>query len=297
LSDTGAVALLDAIPDITAVIRGDGTIVGVNRAWRMFALDNGGDPTTTGLGANYFAACERAARAGCPEAAAAESGLHAVLEGGSLEWDLEYACASPSVGRWFVMRATLIAGPEPAVLVSHMNITRRKMAEQDLERKASEDPLTGLANRALFARRLTSALKPRTTRSSLSDVGLLYIDLDGFKHVNDTYGHAAGDELLQAIASRLHLLSRPQDTVARLGGDEFAVLAPRITADGLAALAARIEAALTQPHLIHNHPIAVGASVGLHLAAPGESASESLHRADEAMYAIKRAQANQSVLR
>jgi len=286
-------ALLDAMPDATAILDGVGTIVAVNRAWRMFTLDNGGTTDATGVGVNYLDVCRRAAAAGCQDAVAASAGLVAVLGGETVECDLEYACPSPAVGRWFVLRFTPIAGPEPGVLVSHMNISRRKIAEGDLERRASEDPLTRLANRALFSQRLTSALTRRSARTARADVGLLYLDLDGFKPVNDTFGHAAGDEVLQAVAVRLKLLTRPQDTAARLGGDEFAVLAPRIAAHGLALLAARIEEALAEPHVIHGNTVEVSASVGAYLAGPGENVVAALNRADEAMYVAKRARLRQ----
>jgi len=163
------------------------------------------------------------------------------------------------------------------------------MAEQTLAHQAAHDPLTGLANRTLFAVRLTAAWTRRSGRPVRGDVGLLYLDLNGFKQVNDTYGHDAGDEVLVTTAHRLCAQVRPGDTVARLGGDEFAVTAPRITNDGLAAMAARISCALAQPHFVHGYPVRVPASVGTHLAAPAEAAGAALRHADQAMYAVKRA--------
>jgi diguanylate cyclase (GGDEF)-like protein len=281
-------AVLDAIPHATAVLLNDGTIVAVNRAWLMFAADNGGTPERTGPGVNYLDVCRRAAASGCSDAAEVEGGLHTVFAGGAVESALEYACSSPAVGRWFVLRITQIAGVEPGALVSHINITRRKIAEQNLERRATEDSLTELANRVLFSERVTDALTPgRPPGESRADVGLLFIDLDGFKPVNDTYGHAAGDEVLQVVATRLKMVSRTQDTIARLGGDEFAVLSPRITPAGLAALARRIREALSDPHLIHGARVVIGASVGAYLATRGESVIDALGHADQAMYGIK----------
>jgi diguanylate cyclase (GGDEF)-like protein len=105
--------------------------------------------------------------------------------------------------------------------------------------------------------------------------------------INDTYGHAAGDEVLQAVARRLDLATRPGDTTARLGGDEFAVVAPRISPEGLAGLVARLTIALTEPHLIHGNFLTVGASIGTYLATAGENAAASVHQADTSMYAAK----------
>jgi diguanylate cyclase (GGDEF)-like protein len=281
-------AVLDALPDATAVIDRRGTIVAVNRTWRMFAADNGGRPATTGIGVNYLELCDRSAAAGCEDAHTAATGLRAVLAGDSMHVELEYPCPSPAARRWFLMRVTPIAGATSTAVVSHVNITRRKMAEQALSHQAAHDPLTGLANRTLFMDRLTQALTPRHGRAASGDVGVLYLDLDGFKAVNDTYGHDAGDEVLLTTAHRLRHEVRPQDTVARLGGDEFAITAPRISADALTALAQRITAALKGPQLVHAHSVVVPASIGAHLAAHGDTAEDALRLADQAMYAVKR---------
>ena len=286
--DPGILALLDAIPDATAMLDRDCLILAVNHAWQMFAVDNGGDPEHTGVGVNYLAVCERSAAAGSSDARAVAAGLRAVLRGEAIESELEYACPSPAVGRWFTLRITPIGKPQVGLLVSHLNISRRKQAEADLLRKASEDPLTRLANRERFLARITHALTPRAARPLTPDISVLYLDLDSFKPVNDTYGHAAGDEVLQTVAARLAAVTRPQDTIARLGGDEFAVVAPRITPDGLAGLVARITHTLGEPHLVHGNSVRVSASVGTYLASAGESAAECLHRADTAMYDLKR---------
>ncbi len=132
----------------------------------------------------------------------------------------------------------------------------------------------------LFNARLADALAPRPGREGRRDVGVLYLDLDGFKAINDTHGHDAGVEVLLTTAQRLRTVSRPQDTVARLGGHEFAVAAPRITARGLLGLADRITTALAEPQLIHGTHSTVPASVGTYLAATGEPASEALRHAD-----------------
>jgi diguanylate cyclase (GGDEF)-like protein len=284
--DKAAAGLLDALPDATAIVDSSGAIVAVNRAWQMFTVDNGGSLEATGIGVNYLDVCQRSAATGCEDAGAVAAGLRAVLAGDTVESDFDYPCPSPEVGRWFVLRMTRLDRPEPGVVVSHTNITRRKIAEQDLERRASLDSLTGLANRSLFTEALAKALTPRQTPTA-ADVGLLYIDLDGFKPVNDTYGHAAGDEVLQAVAKRLDLARRPGDTTARLGGDEFAVVAPRISPQGLAGLVARLTSALTEPHLIHGNLLTVGASIGTYLATAGEDAANCVHRADTSMYAAK----------
>jgi len=281
-------ALLDAMPDATAVLDAGGLVVAVNRAWRMFAADNGGDPATTGVGMNYLAVCTRSAASGCEDAAHVLSALRDVLRGGTVEQVLEYPCPSPSVGRWFALRATPIAGGAGGALVSHTNITRRKTAELDLARQASQDPLTGLANRTAFDQALARVLAPRRRGAEAPTAGVLFLDLDGFKPVNDRYGHAAGDEVLQTVGSRLREALLPQDTAARLGGDEFAVVVPRVTASQLEGVADRLRAHLALPHVVHSEQVVVSAAVGATLARPDETPAEVVARADAAMYADKR---------
>lgn len=289
-----ATEVLDALPDATAILDRYGSIVAVNKAWRMFALDNGGRPETTGVGVNYLDVCTRAAQMGCADAEEVLIGLQAVLSGDTVESDREYPCPSPTVGRWFNSRITPIGGSTGGAVVSHVNISRRIRSEQDLTHRASHDSLTGLGNRRLFNEEMERALGAQGGRRSKADVGVLYIDLDGFKSINDTFGHDAGDEVLLNSAHRIRSQLRPHDCVARLGGDEFAICAQRITSEGLERLALRLEAALAEPHRIHGKEIVVGGSVGLHIAAAGESVSEAIRLADQAMYIVKAARHDQA---
>ena len=158
--------------------------------------------------------------------------------------------------------------------------------QDELRHQAFHDPLTGLANRALFADRLRHCLDLH--RRDLRPLGLLYCDLDGFKAVNDTLGHDAGDEVIRAVAERLRAATRPGDTVARMGGDEFAVLLE----DGgdAVAVAARLLQALAQPAVVGRHTIPLAASIGIAQLDSGDapvSGAVLLHRADTAMYAAK----------
>ncbi len=285
--DSLAICVLDSIPDATAVLAGDGTIVAVNRAWMMFALDNGGGEESVGVGRNYFDVCARSSEAGCRDAEHVADGLRSVLAGQIAEYEIEYPCPSAIVNRWFLLRITPLSGAGGGAVTSHVNITRRKMAEDVLVHEAAHDPLTGLANRTLFMSRLASALKPRSGRPTRSDVGLLYIDLNRFKRVNDVYGHDAGDEVLLTCSHRLRSVVRPQDTVSRLGGDEFAIVVPRISAAELGVLAARVTGSLAETYLIHGEHLQVPASVGMHIADQSELGSDALRKADRAMYSAK----------
>ena len=284
-----AAAVLDSLPDATAVLDTSGTIIAINHTWLMFALDNGGSPATTGVGVNYLEVCHRSADGGCGDGAQVATQIGDVLAGRSVEAEVEYPCPSPDVRRWFVMRVTKLKGPAPGVIISHVNITRRKMAEQELAHAASHDPLSGLANRTLLNARLTAALDRRRGHRPEPDIGVLYIDLDGFKAVNDRFGHAAGDEVLLTVTNRLEGTMRSGDTIARIGGDEFAVIVPDVDRRELDIVAAKVRTALTSPHRIHGQLVIVTGSVGMYLAGPGEAAADALRRADQAMYAAKQA--------
>jgi len=284
-----AAAVLDSLPDATAVLDTSGAIIAINHTWLMFALDNGGSPVATGVGVNYLEVCRRSADGGCDDGAQVATQIRDVLAGRSVEAEVEYPCPSPEVRRWFVMRVTKLKGPAPGVIVSHVNITRRKMAEQELAHAASHDPLSGLANRTLLNARLTAALDRRREHRPEPDIGVLYIDLDDFKVVNDRFGHAAGDEVLLNVTNRLRGTMRAGDTIARIGGDEFAVIVPDVDRRELAVVAAKVRSVLASPHRIHGQWATVTGSVGMHLAGSGEVAAYALRQADQAMYAAKQA--------
>jgi diguanylate cyclase (GGDEF)-like protein len=145
------------------------------------------------------------------------------------------------------------------------------------------DALTGLRNRALFFEDVQATLDKR------EPAAVLFIDLDGFKPVNDSYGHATGDALLAEVAVRLTAAVRARDVVGRFGGDEFVVLCPGPGEQHeFAAVADRIQHAIQSPFVIEGRPITVGASIGIALPVPGiESAEALIHRADLAMYDAK----------
>ncbi|HEY7754222.1 MAG TPA: EAL domain-containing protein [Steroidobacteraceae bacterium] len=154
-------------------------------------------------------------------------------------------------------------------------------------RDALHDPLTGLANRALFLDRLQHALA--ATGRHRAPVATVLLDLDGFKEINDSYGHAVGDELLVAVANRLTETVRSVDTVARLGGDEFALVIEDVDEQTKDQVIERVKRALETPFLIQGQPRQVGGSVGLALSRGNlDSPNDMLRRADMAMYAAKR---------
>jgi diguanylate cyclase (GGDEF)-like protein/PAS domain S-box-containing protein len=171
------------------------------------------------------------------------------------------------------------------LVLNTRDVSDRKELEAQLVHQAFHDGLTGLANRTLFTERVEHAL----ARTGQGELAVLFIDLDDFKHVNDSLGHAAGDQLLVAAARRLQGCLRPTDVAARLGGDEFAVLLERVT-DGEAAatVAGRVLDTLHQPFGLNGRTIPIKASLGVATGQPGtDEADELLRNADVAMYTAK----------
>jgi len=164
-----------------------------------------------------------------------------------------------------------------------LNITREREAEHQLRQLALYDPLTGLANRAFFHERLKHAIKLRHAEGHAT--GLLYIDLDDFKGINDRWGHDLGDDVLREIGGRIEHSVRPGDTAARLGGDEFAVvLTEPVTPDDAVSVAERLLTEIGRPLTSGAAPLFIGASIGI---AFGDDDEALLREADIAMYRAK----------
>jgi diguanylate cyclase (GGDEF)-like protein/PAS domain S-box-containing protein len=172
------------------------------------------------------------------------------------------------------------------VLTAH-DVTERLALEKEMEHRALHDELTGLPNRELLAVRFQQAL--RSAERDGTKAGLLLIDLDRFKEINDTFGHHYGDELLKLVGPRLTDVLRDLDTVARLGGDEFAVLLPDVVCIAEAtAVAAKLRVALETPFHVEGVDLDVEASVGVVISGDhGRDATTLLQRADIAMYVAK----------
>jgi diguanylate cyclase (GGDEF)-like protein len=166
--------------------------------------------------------------------------------------------------------------------------TRLRQREEQLEHLATHDPLTGLANRTLFLDHLEQALAADTDLDSNRTCAVLFIDLDGFKHINDTHGHRAGDTVLTTVAARLRRNLRAGDLPARFGGDEFAVLLHGITSSTDSRIAAdRLISALREPIDIDDTSVTIGASIGIAHHSTGATADDVIRDADTAMYAAK----------
>ncbi len=188
---------------------------------------------------------------------------------------------------WVEALAQLVPGAQPGVLESvssSRDITERRKAEEDLMHLATHDELTGLPNRFFLSQHLGPVLADAAT-PGLSGV-VLFVDLDGFKAVNDNLGHVYGDRLLVQVAQRLVRVTRAGDVVARFGGDEFIVACPTTDVSS-AQLAQRIEQELLVPFRLDDHVVTISASVGWAHVSEGITPEALMAAADRSMYAVK----------
>ena len=188
-------------------------------------------------------------------------------------------------GQWLEIRGTPI--PSGGFVTSYIDITERKKAEERIRNLALHDPLTGLPNRLNLNDQLEQAVE--RAAANAQRFALLFLDLDGFKKINDSHGHDIGDELLIDVAKGLAATVRETDVVARLGGDEFVVLLHDIDSEAMvAAIAAKLVICLGEPRILKGAAIKTGTSIGIALyPSHGASREELLKAADQAMYVAK----------
>lgn len=217
--------------------------------------------------------------------------IHRHIESGKHNWTDEYRFRRSDGTYAFVIDRGYVVydhqNKPVRMLGSMMDVTDRKSLEEQLTHQALHDPLTKIANRILFRDRVEHALS-KLIRNHVS-IAVLFLDLDNFKAINDSLGHAAGDKLLVAVAGRVQDCLRNSDTAARLGGDEFGVLIETVThADEAVNIADRILEVFRQPFSIEGNEVYVGASIGIAAGSADTSGSEELLRnADLAMYLAK----------
>jgi diguanylate cyclase (GGDEF)-like protein/PAS domain S-box-containing protein len=269
---------LDTASDLVQNVAADGRFVYVNRAW-LRAL---GHPSDEVAALTVFDIIHADSRPQFREL------FQRVLAGESLS-NVETTFVAKD-GRSIPVEGHLNPGSHDDRVMAwaiFRDMTERNLIEARLNHLAHHDSLTGLPNRLLFVDRLTHELAQ--ARRAKQHVGLLFLDLDGFKAVNDTLGHNAGDVLLKAVAQRLVTSVRASDTIARLGGDEFTVILHDMNlVDGAAVVAQKILHALSQPFVLEGHQISVTASIGITVyPLDSESVEGLLKSADAAMYRAK----------
>ncbi len=250
LSDSDAFVhdIINSLSEHVAVIDNHGKIIKVNQAWDRFASNNGGVDSAVSIGANYLEICETTNHpTERTEAIVVADGLRSILNGSQQVFKHEYACDSPTEERWFTLNAVPLYGSLRGAVVIHQNITERRqlevrqeVAKKQLEAQLAEisalqtllqdqaihDSLTGLHNRRYLDETLSRDLSQAKRLGY--PLSVVMVDLDFFKHVNDTYGHAAGDEVIKALAAILQADVRESDMICRYGGEEFFISLPRM---------------------------------------------------------------------
>jgi diguanylate cyclase (GGDEF)-like protein/PAS domain S-box-containing protein len=281
--------LLANAADVIAIIDTDGAISYLSPAVQALL----GRPAADYLGRSAIELADPRDQARL-RAAVATAGEADGAVNGFVDADIRLQHSSGGT-RWVEMR---ISGKVDAVgidgwVVNLREVTDRKLFEEELRRRATTDPLTGLLNRTAFSERLAEAARDA---DPAAPPAVLFVDVDDFKTVNDTLGHAAGDELLVTIAARLTADVREDDVVARLGGDEFAVLLATADAARLREVADRLLEGMRRPLDLAGTAVTVTASIGGALGTPGATAEHLLHSADAAMYRAKRGGKNSCAL-
>jgi diguanylate cyclase (GGDEF)-like protein len=268
--------LSDLLPAEIAVVDPIGVIVRCNRKWEETAMIGllSRRPTSW----NYIAECEAAIERGCGEAVTVLGGLHSVLKGEVPYFVGTYACPFNELHHWYQVEISAFEfdGKRHAI-VMHVDVSA-------LQR----DPLTGLANRAMFDAQLDLAIS--LARDRRSRTGVILIDMDRLKLINDMFGHRVGDEALIALAAELRKKVGSDCVVARIGGDEFGVVLAGNT-DSLTAprLRTQLRAGVAYATGLADKPMFVSASVGVaYYPDDGATVSELLASADKSMYAQKR---------
>lgn len=283
-----ASAVIDALVSQLCVVDRNGIIVAVNRAWLNFKCENSIGALQSDVGLPYLRICKDATGPGSEEGMPFAAGLQSVLSGKSEIFEMEYPCHSPTQNRWFLGRVTPLRAAQKGAVISHLNITDRKLMELDLSRLAATDPLTGLPNRRFFQQAGNIELD-RVQRFGGS-ASVIILDVDHFKSVNDTYGHALGDEVLRSLAQICQGRLRQTDVLARLGGEEFVVLLPGTNEDGALCVAGHLRDAVSEMFVRDGrHLIKVTASFGVaELRQTDIGVDGAIARADAALYSAKK---------
>ena len=281
-------AIFDSLVAHLAVLDHEGTIVLANSAWRNYAQENCKLHGHSGelVGERYLDVLDCITNQCTQTMAAASAGLACVLAGDLAQFQLEHPFFTPADKRWFSMKVTSVHDAARRIVVSHEDVTSLKAAELASLNLANVDALTGALSRRNFLNLADQELA-RANRYGLP-LMVLMLDLDHFKTINDRFGHAAGDEVLQGFVKTVSDVLRESDLIGRLGGEEFAVLLPNTIMEGGRALAQRIiDSARDSTVEVSGQRIPYTVSVGAGCLTGETNFAALLAHADAALYRAK----------
>jgi diguanylate cyclase (GGDEF)-like protein len=290
--DDLAVSVIDALTSHICVIEPSGKIVAVNRAWTQFQEKNA--PNLDTIGINYLDICRHSVGVASVEASPVFHGLNAVLRGEREFFQIEYPCHSPSAMQWYLARVSPLRRRSPAdqagnigAVISHVNITAQKQVEMEYAKLAATDPLTDIPNRRFFLE--FAELDMNRSLRFGAPSSLLIVDIDRFKNVNDTYGHAKGDAVIRRVAEVCTNSIRSCDLFARLGGEEFVCILSQIDGQGAFIAAERLRIAVERLSVFSGiRRIPVTVSIGISpITSKDRGVDDVLRRADRALYRAK----------
>ncbi len=268
-----------------AILSDDGAIVVTNTAWQNSLRHDRAGPYD--IAGRHVREAFRSVDSGASsDLAWILQGIEGVLQGRLPGFDFEYRAGRSARVRWLHLSATPLPEGPWGALITRRDITLQKTSEAGLLSRANNDALTGIANRSYFL--LEGALMLALAKRNVWHPALVYLDIDDFKGINDEYGHAVGDAVLERVGARLQRLTRESDLVARLGGDEFVVLLSNVTVENSGRIVQVYRRSLAQPPIIDGMPIIIQASFGVaHYPADGVTVEALLAVADRAMYIHK----------
>lgn len=279
-------AVFDSLAAKIAILDRHGTVMQTNAAWRKYAVDSGFTDGPGFIGGNYLEILDCVTGNDQQTVQAAAAGIASVVSGEFDQFQLQYPFFSPLDKRWFIMKVTPVHDGKEQLVVSHEDVSSIKAAELASLTLANIDTLTG----ALSRRNFLTLAEQELTRSMRYELPLmvLMLDLDHFKLINDHYGHAAGDAVLQGFVQTVTGVLRESDLIGRIGGEEFAVLLPNTTLEGGRALAQRIiESVRTSPVEAAGEHIPYTVSIGAGCLSTQTTFVALLGLADAALYRAK----------
>jgi len=275
------VAAFEALPHGVAILDGDGQVVAANASWSAPL----GDPLVASpVGTHILEHLASITDRNGPLAEHLADGIGRVLRLRAPRFELQYEVPTASGAAWFLTAAAAL--PDGGAVVTHTDTTTHNSVREVLAEMAFHDTLTGLPNRVLVMDRIRTALV-RAQRNA-SSPAVFFIDLDGFKAVNDRHGHLVGDAVLVAAAERLTAAVREGDTCGRWGGDEFVLVIDLTHPAMVRGLIERAQRAFGPPIDVAGHEITIDLSIGVAVSQPRDTVNDLLRRADAAMYEAKR---------